>query len=643
MYNDRPNRVLLLHGGDLTDTGNVESLLKAETSVHPVVVSFQSIIDGLDAEEFACTIWCVDQIGAKELGRLKILRTVLPQMPIIVVARHAEAEQAASAVALGVQEILALESTDRQTLLRAIHCAIKRKCLQDRGDEHLAQLQGIFESALSALVSIDEEQRILLANPAAEKVFGKAASELVGLSLYDLMPKRLHEAHAKRMRTFFDSGEQELRIGKTAKATCLRADGQEFPAEMFITANRTGSRRLFTVVIRDLTDEMRMDETARQSQKLEAIGRLAGGVAHDFNNLLTVIIGYSDMLFRNQELPESARHMIKEIREASNRAATLTRQLLAFSRSDLQKFETIDLNAVVRDVHKMLSRLIGEDIQLIVALEEGVKPIKADRGQIEQVLVNLAVNSRDAMPDGGKLTIETKNVVLSGDSPIDGLAPGNYVLLSISDTGVGMDAETQERIFEPFFTTKEPGRGTGLGLSTVYGIVKQSGGAIKVHSEPNRGTTFEIYFPPQRSVTRTLRRDSSIFPSPNKAETILLVEDEEQLRRIGRVVLESQGYQVLEASCGEEALRISEEFSRPIDLLLTDVVMPHMSGRVVADKITKQRPGIKVLFVSGYTDDAIIRHGVLQQEMPLLSKPYTPSALTRKVREVLESASESAQ
>ena len=388
----------------------------------------------------------------------------------------------------------------------------------------------------------------------------------------------------------------------------------------------------------DITDRKRLEEKLRQSQKMEAIGRLAGGIAHDFNNLLTVITGYGQILFGEMRPNDPLRSNVEEINKAGERAVVLTRQLLAFSRKQVLEPKVLDLNAVATNMESLLRRLIGEDISLRTALASALSCVKADPGQVEQVIMNLAVNARDAMPQGGHLTIETANADLDESYAEErfSVQPGPYVMLAVSDTGCGMDAETQARIFEPFFTTKGQGKGTGLGLSTVYGIVKQSGGYIWVYSEPGRGTTFKIYLPRVDAQAEALEPHSPRQESLQGTETILLVEDEERVRRLARTILAGHGYSVLEAPNGAEALRISEQHGGAIHLLVTDVVMPEMSGRELASRLIAKNPDMKVLFVSGYTDDTVLRYGVVQAGIPFLQKPFTPSTLARKVREVLD-------
>jgi two-component system cell cycle sensor histidine kinase/response regulator CckA len=392
------------------------------------------------------------------------------------------------------------------------------------------------------------------------------------------------------------------------------------------------------VINEDVTDVLRLEDQFVQAQKMEAIGHLAGGVAHDFNNLLTIINGYSEIIKTQLPADSPVRALVHEIGQAGERAASLTRQLLAFSRKQVLEPKVLNLNAVVTDAATMLQRLLGEDLELNTVLEPGLARVKADPGQIEQVLMNLAVNARDAMPQGGKLTIETANTDLddSYTRAYPDLRPGPYVALTVSDTGTGMGEATKARIFEPFFTTKGPGKGTGLGLATVYGIVKQSNGHVAVYSEVGQGTTFKIYLPVVEEVISSGKSSAGLNAMLRGTETILLAEDEPALRALVRHVLTINGYTVLEAGQGDLAIRIAEAYKGTIHLLVTDVVMPVMSGRQLAERLVAIRPGLKVLYLSGYTDDAVVRHGILQAETAFLQKPFTPSSLAAKVREVLD-------
>jgi two-component system cell cycle sensor histidine kinase/response regulator CckA len=387
----------------------------------------------------------------------------------------------------------------------------------------------------------------------------------------------------------------------------------------------------------DVTARRTLEAQYIQAQKMEAVGRLAAGVAHDFNNLLSVILSYSELISSDLKTDEPLRADIEEIRTAGLRAADLTRQLLAFSRQQVLDTKVLGLNQSLTGIETMLGRLLGADIELTMLPAPGLGNVRADPGQVEQIIMNLAVNARDAMPQGGKLTIETANVELDADyvrSHHD-VRTGPHVMMAVSDTGAGMDRATLSRIFEPFFTTKEQGKGTGLGLATVFGIVKQSGGHIFVYSEPGKGSTFKIYFPRVGGAVDPLpSRDAAPEPA-RRVATILLVEDEDQVRTMARTILRRQGHVVLDASNGGEALLICEQHGGNIDLLLTDVVLPRMSGRRLAERLAPIRPAMKVLFMSGYADDAIVHHGIIDSGVTFLQKPFTPTSMARKVSEVL--------
>jgi signal transduction histidine kinase len=454
------------------------------------------------------------------------------------------------------------------------------------------------------------------------------------------------------------------RVEDVTEFVLLRERGKEMEAEIYrraqeiqsanerlreakaalerLVAERTAELAEANVALRQEMDQSaQLEEQMRQAQKLEAVGRLAGGVAHDFNNLLTIITGYAEVLMDAVPQEHPDHEFVVEIGKAAARAATLTRQLLAFSRQQVLEPKLLDLNEVVRQTDKMLSRLIGEDLLLSLSLADRLGRVKADPGQIDQVLMNLVVNARDAMPKGGRLTIETCNVELDTGYTQYHLEveAGPYVMLAVSDTGVGMDPDTRGRIFEPFFTTKPAGTGTGLGLSTVFGIVKQSGGHIYVYSEPGQGSTFKIYLPVAKGEPPVA--EPTVGPqAPSGTETLLLVEDDDAVRAVTRLALERSGYTVLEAASGREAIAMAEHHSGRIDLLISDVVMPEIGGREVAEAITEARPQTKVLYLSGYTDDAVVRHGILRAEVAFLQKPFTPAALARKVRKVLSTGVE---
>jgi PAS domain S-box-containing protein len=401
--------------------------------------------------------------------------------------------------------------------------------------------------------------------------------------------------------------------------------------------DETGQIERMTGVTLDVTDRKDLEEQFQQAQKIDAIGKLAGGIAHDFNNLLTAILGYSDFLLNGLKKDDPLRCEVEEIKKAGDRAAGLTQQLLAFSRKQMMRAKVVNLKQVVSNIERMLRRLIGENVELITRADSSLWEVKVDPCQIEHVIINLAVNARDAMPNGGRLTIETSNVVLDElHTPHHPeMKPGRYVLLLVSDTGCGMDANTQAKIFEPFFTTKEQGKGVGLGLSTVYGIVRQSDGYLCVHSEPGRGATFKIYLP---ATEEAPKEEFTAAPAPTaiSSETVLLVEDEETVRKLARKVLDRNGYTVLEALHGREALDVAAKYPGAIHVLVTDVVMPQMGGMELAQKLLQTHPGIKILYVSGYIDDALSRFGTLEDSTPLLQKPYSPRVLADKVREVLD-------
>jgi two-component system cell cycle sensor histidine kinase/response regulator CckA len=405
-----------------------------------------------------------------------------------------------------------------------------------------------------------------------------------------------------------------------------------------VVNNPEETAEVVEIIAEDITERRVLENQFRQAQKMEAVGRLAGGVAHDFNNLLMVISGYAEVLLEHTRRNDPLYPKIEAIHQATDRATTLTRQLLAFSRKQLLELKVVDLNLIVEDIKRLLRPLIGENIELQTQLAPDLGRTRADAGQIEQVLMNLVVNSKDAMPNGGKIIIQSANARLNPEDvrrEYSYIQPGLYVVLSVTDTGEGMDRETQLRIFEPFFTTKEKGKGTGLGLSTVYGIIKQSGGYVLVQSEPGQGTTFRIYLPRVEDALEPVGTADTSSSQNGGSETVLLVEDEESVRQLVRETLESKGYKVLEADNGEAALRIVSNYSDKVDMLITDVVMPGMSGRELSARLCASRPQTKVLYLSGYTEDAIGHEGVVDPDTAFLQKPFTLQMLSRKVREVL--------
>jgi PAS domain S-box-containing protein len=465
------------------------------------------------------------------------------------------------------------------------------------------------------------------------------------------------EEWAERFAVYLPDGKTPMKTEELPLVRALRGERVR-NEEVVIRPKQGAMRRLLisgqamhgqngeklgaVVVYRDITELKQLEQQVIHAQKMEALGRLAGGVAHDFNNLLTIINGYSQLLLERVEPQGPVHDQLDQILKAGERAASLTRQLLAFSRKQILQPQVVDLNAVVSDTDKMLRRLIGEEIELSTVLRPDLGRVKVDPAQIEQVIMNLAINARDAMPRGGKLTIETANVDLDEAyaRAHTEVRPGAYVMLALSDNGCGMDAETQARIFEPFFTTKEIGNGTGLGLSTVYGIIKQTGGHVSVYSEVGRGTTFKVYLPRLDKPVELAEEIKAQGADPSGTETILVVEDEAGVRMLIQSILESHGYTVILAGSPVEAATLSEKHTGRIHLLLTDVVMPSFSGKELADHLTFSRPDMKVLFISGYTADAIVHHRVLDAGTQFLQKPFTPNALLRKVRETIDKPSQ---
>jgi PAS domain S-box-containing protein len=486
------------------------------------------------------------------------------------------------------------------------------------------------------------ELRFARLNRAGEELLGWARTDLLGKSVSDLFPAEKADPLERRDREAL-RGREVLDLTEELWPTRDRGL-RVFHTQRVPLLNAQGEPEWLLGIAQDMTERKRAEETRErlrnelfQAQKMESVGRLAGGVAHDFNNLLSVILNCAG--FAIDALPggDPLRADLEEIQRAGERAAALTRQLLAFSRKQVFSPETLNLRTVISGMEGMLRRLLGEDIQVEVHLAENLGSVRADRGQIEQVILNLAINSRDAMPRGGRLILEAANVEIDEGHANQHVAvqPGPYVRLSVTDTGTGMDAQTQEHLFEPFFTTKEKGKGTGLGLSTVYGIVKQSGGHIWVYSEPGQGTTFKVYLPRVEDLPAEARSQ----PAPHivtGSETVLVVEDEPAVRRLIERILRGAGYQVLGAATGNEALALCEKQAGGIDLLLTDVVMPQMSGRELAERLAKLCPRLKVLYMSGYTEDAIVHHGVLDPDTQFIAKPFATADLARKVREVLE-------
>jgi two-component system, cell cycle sensor histidine kinase and response regulator CckA len=503
-----------------------------------------------------------------------------------------------------------------------------------RGEEQQARLGRVVEQASESILVTDAEGTILYVNPAFESISGFTAAEAVGANPRILKSGTQDEAFYRRMWETLVRGE----VWK-GRLVNRRKDGTLFQEDATIGPVRDAGGRIvnFVAVKRDVTHEMRLERQVIQAQKMQAVGRLAGGVAHDFNNLLAVISGYGEMTRGELAEDDPRRANLDQILKAAERAAGLVRQLLAFSRQQVFRPRVLDLNALVAGMETMLRRLIGEDVELRTAREPTLGNVRSDFGQLEQVLLNLAVNARDAMPDGGLLTIATANVRFAADDEARPAAvpPGSYVALAVTDSGVGMDAETQSHLFEPFFTTKEIGKGTGLGLSTVYGIVRQSEGYVGCESAPGEGTTFRIYLPRVDEEVAPDLAPPAARPAPG-SETVLLIEDDPSLRDLLSRVLEGAGYTVLVAHDGVHAQRIAGEYDGPIHLIVTDVIMPGLTGRQAAETIQEARPEVEILFISGYSGEAIERHGIESSQARFLGKPFTPGELLHKVRERLD-------
>ena len=523
--------------------------------------------------------------------------------------------------------------------LKRLLPAIERELREAKGRAALraaeAGYETLVEQAPVGIYRSNPEGRFLSANTALVRMLGyESAADLLRLD----MARDVYADPAER-QGLVDRDTYSDRQYDDVEATWKRKDGGLLTVQLNVRAVRNAARQVeyYETFVRDVTEQRRLQQQVLQSQKMEAVGRLAGGIAHDFNNLLTVITSYSDLLLEDLGKDDPKRDDVEQVRKAAEGAASLTRQLLAFSRQQVLAPRVVSLNAVVDSLQKILRRVIGEDVELATALAPDLGAVKADVGQLEQVLMNLTVNARDAMPTGGKLTIETANV--EHDPAYararEGAAVSRFVMLAVTDTGIGMDEATKARIFEPFFTTKEAGKGTGLGLATVYGIVNQSGGFIWVYSEPGNGTSFKIYLPRVDAPAEGMKAAGSVSV-PRGTETVLLVEDAAAVRAVAKQVLQRQGYTVLEAPHGEAALHLAQKHRGPIHLLLTDVVMPVLSGRRLAEQLAPLRPDMKVLYASGYTDDSVVRHGILESGTAYLQKPFTPDSLARKVREALD-------
>lgn len=541
-----------------------------------------------------------------------------------------------------LRDIVSVISQGDRKLLRGLMVDITdRRNAEAALRESEQSYRELIQNANDLIYTHDLNGNFLSLNRAGQRITGYTEEEAKQLNIADVISPEFLPTAAEMIDRKLKGSPPTI-----YSTEIIAKDGRRIPLEVNTRlVYRDGVPVAVQGIGRDISERLAAEEALRQSeeqlrqaQKLESIGLLAGGVAHDFNNMLTAINGYSDLLLRKLPEGDPLRIHVEEIRKAGERSAELTRQLLAFSRRQIMQPQIIDLNSTVADSARMLRRLIGEHIELLTNLRPGLPKIEIDPGQLVQVLVNLVINSRDAMPDGGTITIETRSETVDRKyaGRHVGIEAGRYVVLTVSDNGIGMDAQTRERIFEPFFTTKAVGRGTGLGLSTVYGIIKQSGGNIWVYSEPGQGTTFKIFLP--EAVSESVHRSAEPHQGdlPPGSERILLVEDEDSVRMLGKEILSACGYSVIEAANGAEALNLALNSEDPIDLVITDVVMPQMGGRELVERLSAANPQIRVLFTSGYTDDAILRHGIIDKGADFLQKPFTFDALSRKVRQLLE-------
>jgi two-component system cell cycle sensor histidine kinase/response regulator CckA len=622
----------------------VEDFLRSGGAWHDATVriatSYDEALRAFKEQPFDVAIFDY-MLGARDgLSLLREVRQKGHETPIIVLTSRGAAEVAVEAMKTGAADYLNKANLTVETLERTIRHALALHA-EERQRWHVEaalraseeRFRALVENSSDALFLIDGDGRITYLSPSSERHLGWMPDQTVGRSIFDfinpddrdLLGTRIAETRGHRGRTF------------AAQLRFHHADGSWRVIEL-LGVNRLADPAVAGIVVnvRDITERRRLEEQLRQAQKMEAVGELAGGVAHDFNNLLTGILGYCHLMLDEIPADHQFRPDLMEIQSAAERAASLTHQLLAFSRRQMLQPQVVDINLLIAQLQKLMRRLIGADVELVMALAPDLHPVTVDPASVEQIIVNLVLNARDAMPAGGRLTIETANVELDEAYAVTHVTmnSGPYVMLAVGDTGEGMDAATRARVFEPFFTTKGQGKGSGLGLATVYGIVKQSGGYIWVYSEPGHGTVFKVYLPPtlSSSVARPAEGGANDLAG---WETVLLVEDEDAVRAFAREVLRRHGYVVLEARHGVDALRVAERHLDAIHLLITDVVLPHMSGRELADRLAPVRPAMKALFMSGYTDHSLL-HDDVPAGVAFLQKPFTPEILARRVRLILD-------
>lgn len=574
------------------------------------------------------------------LGALSVLREMQLDLPCLIVSGTIGEETAVTIMKAGAGDYIMKDNLKRlipaiERELREAQIRKERRRTVEALRESEERYRSLVDNIDIGVTLVDSEYNIVMTNAAQSRLVSKSVNDLTGRKCFEAFYDSLTVCpHCPGIKAMNHGQPAEIEThGKTqdGKRTNLRI--RAFP-----TFGKNGTITGCIEVVEDITERTRLEEQLRQAAQLEAIGRLAGGVAHDFNNLLTAMLGYANLLLQQMSKNNPDREKVFQISRAAERASELTRQLLAFSRKQVLSVSVLDLNPVIADFEKILRRLLGADIELMTVLDPSLGQVTADPSQIEQILLNLAVNARDAMPEGGKLEMETANAVLDDEHvrTHPDVKPGRYVMFSVSDTGVGMDAAVRANIFDPFFTTKEKEKGTGLGLSTVYGIVKQHKGHVTVASEPGRGTVFKVYLPCVERRVEPTAETVPVNPQRRGSETVLVVEDEEIVRKLASELLELLGYSVLQAAHPLEAMRICQDTDGPIHLLLTDVVLPKMDGTRLYRRISESRPQIRVLYVSGYTQNSIVDHGVLKPGVHFLEKPFTMDSLAGKVREVLD-------
>jgi two-component system, cell cycle sensor histidine kinase and response regulator CckA len=646
---DRRNRqvleaMLAPEGFQLLTAASGEEALDMVAQQAPDLILLDVLMPGMDGYHVAAKIKA--SLATKNI-------------PVIMVTDLDDRQARMLGLGAGAEDFLT-RPVDRAELCVRVRNLLRLKTYGDHYDQYSQMLESqvgsrtadlvasealyraTFDAAPVGIVHVGLDGRWLRVNQRLCDLLGYSREELQSSAVQDLLQPKEEEGEAESLRQMA-AGTLDGHV--IDEKRYRRRDGTFMWARVNMSVHRDaeGRARHFISVIEDITERRTLEAQVRQAGKMDAIGQLASGVAHDFNNLLTVILGFGEIMSADITIADEHGKDLAEIIRAAQRAAGLTKQLLAFSRRQVLHAARLDVNGLITEMTVMLRRLIGEHIEVALVLAPHLSLVLADRGQLEQVVMNLVVNARDAMPDGGSVTIETADVELNNSSfHEEAIVHGHYVMLAITDTGRGMTKETQRRLFEPFFTTKETGKGTGLGLSTAYGIVKQSKGYIWVESEPDRGTTFRVYLPHASQNAAVQAVSPAVKPIqtgafPRGAETLLVVEDEQSVRNLARGVLEAQGYEVLSASNGQDALRVVREHKgSPIRLVVTDVIMPVMGGKVMAEWLKTTYPDLAILFTSGYTDDVITQHGVLETGVAFLPKPYTPAALTRKVREMLD-------